>query len=223
MINIAGLDKAAVLAALYNNAKDLDDFHQGGRGDGMTVKWGVSILWGARVIGHPYVDRIGGRRVELDPSTGDEFDEQLYDHYNGEGKAALVIERLRLTGSIDEIIDSAPVEGQRPGAVTDVSTGTVSIKGLDKPSVFAALWNNAQQPPEGFDHLSGATYMSRERAAAKLHTDGSGFVYFDASLLKVSLSDDAFDPQRYDRDNGAGLAARVIAQLRSTGSIDKID
>jgi hypothetical protein len=98
---------------------------------------------------------------------------------------------------------------------------TISIEGLDKSSVLAALWNSAQQPPEWFEHHSGATHMSREQAAAHLQAH-DGFDYLDGRILKMNLSGDAFDPWGYDRDNGAGLAARVIAHLRETGSIDKI-
>ena len=64
--------------------------------------------------------------------------------------------------------------------------------------------------------------MSREQAAAHLEQHDN-WDYLDGRLLKLSLRDDSFDPWGYDRDNGAGLAARVIAHLRETRSIEAID
>jgi hypothetical protein len=100
----------------------------------------------------------------------------------------------------------------------------ISIVGLEKADVLAALWNNALQPPEWFSRelYSGSTRMSREQAAAHLEQH-DGWDYLDGRLLKMNIGGDSFDPWGYDRDNGAGLAARVIAHLRETGSIEAID
>ncbi|MCZ1012212.1 hypothetical protein [Streptomyces lydicus] len=101
MLDISGLDKAQVLASLYNNAKIQ------GRGAGdprgsiaLTVEEAQSV-----VALHPSMDfeYLYGRILKVD-IAGDQFEEWCYDRDNGEKKAARVIEHLRATGSVEEII-----------------------------------------------------------------------------------------------------------------------
>jgi hypothetical protein len=42
--------------------------------------------------------------LKLDPREDNEFDPRPYDRDNGNGQAARVIENLRRTGSVEEII-----------------------------------------------------------------------------------------------------------------------
>jgi hypothetical protein len=68
---------------------------------------------------------------------------------------------------------------------------------------------------EAAHHLAGPGDPSR---------GGKGtFDYLNGRVLKLDLRDDAeFDPRLYDRDNGEGKAARVIENLRRTGSFEEI-
>ncbi|QFG13220.1 hypothetical protein SEA_GILGAMESH_28 [Streptomyces phage Gilgamesh] len=95
----------------------------------------------------------------------------------------------------------------------------IDISGLNKAKVLAALWNNAAPPPAHVMPNPRNFAMTAAEAAEILLRQGAGFDYLEDRLLKVNLSDDTFDSWGYDRDNGAGLAARVIDRLRKTGSV----
>lgn len=103
MVSIAGLDKAALLAALYNNAKIQ------GRGIGHATAEPMTAEEASRVIGgnneqlRMSFDYLRGRVLKIE-LAGDEMEEWLYDRDNGEGKAGRVIDNLRTTGSVAEII-----------------------------------------------------------------------------------------------------------------------
>ncbi|MFE1206294.1 hypothetical protein ACFW5V_31925 [Streptomyces sp. NPDC058762] len=96
---------------------------------------------------------------------------------------------------------------------------SIDISGLGKAHVLAALWNNAALPPEEVRPNPRRSPMTPVEAAEILMREGRGFDYLEDRLLKVNLEGDTLDPWSYDRDNGAGLAARVIARLRATGSV----
>lgn len=89
MIDISGLDKGAVLAALYNAS------HPQGMGflhytpEDMTPEEGAEL-----VAEHRYFDYLRGRVMKIDLSK-DSLDPRLYDRDNGAGAAAAVIEKLR--------------------------------------------------------------------------------------------------------------------------------
>jgi hypothetical protein len=96
-IDISGLSKAQVLAALYNASSP------GGMGflpaamtpGDMTVEQAQEIL--QRQTDFDYVN---GRSFKVD-LTGDILDPWLYDRDNGgPGTAEMIIERLRSTGSV---------------------------------------------------------------------------------------------------------------------------
>ncbi|MDV6291313.1 hypothetical protein R2F25_38530 [Streptomyces sp. UP1A-1] len=61
--------------------------------------------------------------------------------------------------------------------------------------------------------------MTSAEAAEIILREGPGFDYLEDRILKAYIGDDTFDPWGYDRDNGDGLAARVIDRLRKTGSV----
>ena len=84
-MNIKGIDKAAVLAALYNHAKT--------QGLGILhYQPGDMSLEEARDLlkTQSYFDYIKGRVLKVDLSR-DELDERLYDRDNGRGAAAAAI------------------------------------------------------------------------------------------------------------------------------------
>lgn len=93
MIDINGLDKAAVLAALYNNSHRLRRIHEDPR-NVMTVKLAEDLIEDLKVDGRLNFDYLRGRPIKVD-ITKDSFDPYLYDRDNGEGAAAKAIEPLR--------------------------------------------------------------------------------------------------------------------------------
>lgn len=98
-IDISGLDKGAVLAALWNNAALPPAYTRANpRTRPMSVDEGRSAVV-AQDAGFDYFeDRL--LKVNL---SADEFDPWGYDRDNGEGLAEQVIERLRQTGSVDKL------------------------------------------------------------------------------------------------------------------------
>lgn len=104
MANIAGLNKAKLLAALYNAAKSATGFgllhaqstpmteaearQHLGLGDDNT-KMFPKVL---KAKG--YFDYLQGRPLKVDLS-GDELDTRLYNRDNGQGKAEEIVNRLR--------------------------------------------------------------------------------------------------------------------------------
>lgn len=90
-IDITGLDKAAVLAALYNRAQVQGlGFLQAKSGD-MTTEEAQAIL---DDDDNRYFDDLYGRVMKVD-LKGDEFNSWLYDRDNGEGAAARALEGLK--------------------------------------------------------------------------------------------------------------------------------
>ena len=100
-VNIKGLDKAAVLAALHNGTRALGmgAFHDRGR---MSVDDARRFIdAGKNDIGHPRTmgegalrfDYVQGRPIKVDIS-GDDFDPRLYDRDAGEGAAERAIAPL---------------------------------------------------------------------------------------------------------------------------------
>lgn len=95
----------------------------------------------------------------------------------------------------------------------------VSIRGLNKADVLAALYNASQPLGMGILHFDPKP-MTREEAQQELvagcpHPKGG--VYFDylkGRVMKVHIGGDFLDPFLYDRDNGPGAAARAIEPLR---------
>ncbi|MFH1367054.1 MAG: hypothetical protein ABIH38_03650 [Patescibacteria group bacterium] len=110
----------------------------------------------------------------------------------------------------------------------------ISIAGLDKAAVLAALYNSSKPQGMGFMHYD-PTPMTPEDALCIIYfrgddktmmfsgdtpfveppgPDNLNFDYLNGRVMKVDLSGDEFDPWGYDRDNGDGEAERVINELR---------
>jgi hypothetical protein len=93
----------------------------------------------------------------------------------------------------------------------------VNIAGLDRAEIIAALYNASQPLGMGFLHYD-PTDMTRAEAQSYLDRMGDRpyFDYLKGRVMKVGF-DAGSDEMRvdlYDRDNGAGAAARVIDGLR---------
>lgn len=90
IIDISGLDKGAVLAALYNASRVQGmGFLQAKSGE-MTPEEGAEII--ARM--GLYFDYLHGKVLKID-LAGDTLDPRLYDRDLGQGAAARAIEGLR--------------------------------------------------------------------------------------------------------------------------------
>lgn len=91
-------------------------------------------------------------------------------------------------------------------------SNSVSIQGLSKAKVLAALFNASKQQGLGRMDMSGVSEMTEEDAGT-LVEDGLHFDYLRGRVLKVDLAEDEFNPRLYDRDNGPGAAAAAIATI----------
>jgi len=84
----------------------------------------------------------------------------------------------------------------------------ISLKGLNKADVLAALYNASH--PQGMGFMAyDKEPMGREEAESLL----ANYTYFDylkGRVMKVELGNDSLDPWGYDRDNGPGAAQRAI-------------
>jgi len=92
-----------------------------------------------------------------------------------------------------------------------ISPGCISLVGLNKGDVLAALYNASKPQGMGFMHYD-PTPMTREEAE-ELLKETTDFDYLRGRVMKVDLSKDELNPWCYDRDNGQGAAASAIATL----------
>ena len=94
---------------------------------------------------------------------------------------------------------------------------SVSIEGLSKAEVLAALYNAAKPLGMGFLHYT-PEQMTEAQASAVLASckqDRLYFDYLDGRVMKVDLTNGGFfESALYDRDNGPGAAEQVINELR---------
>lgn len=90
MIDIAGLDKAEVLAALYNRARPLGLGHLQYEPSDMTKEQAAKLLESST-----YFDYVKGRVMKINLKSDDQFSPSLYDRDNGTGAAESVIKELR--------------------------------------------------------------------------------------------------------------------------------
>ena len=96
MINIKGLDKALLLAGLYNNSQQLrlGVFDERGYYN-LSYNEAKNLLETTTRFDYLY-----GRVLKVDLS-GDEFDERLYDRDNGVGSAQRVVNGIRSISNVD--------------------------------------------------------------------------------------------------------------------------
>lgn len=90
---------------------------------------------------------------------------------------------------------------------------TIDIAGLDKAEVLAALHGASRQ--QGMGVLQPDKPLTVDEARAILDDGAEYFDYVRGRVMKIALRGDYLDPRLYDRDNGEGAAARVIATLRA--------
>lgn len=92
----------------------------------------------------------------------------------------------------------------------------ISIKGLDKADVLAALFNHSKQQGLGLLDLSGKSNLTADDARKELAQNPDGyFDYLRGRVLKVKIAGESFDPRLYDRDNGHGTAQQAIDSIKA--------
>lgn len=103
----------------------------------------------------------------------------------------------------------------------------ISIAGIDKAELFAALYNHAKPLGMGMLHYD-PTPLTKESAQVLmgLGDDSSRmfpgiggkpaltFDYVKGRPLKINLSGDEMDTWLYNRDQGDGAAEKIVAKLR---------
>ena len=96
-MNIEGLDKAEVLAALYNGSRQQGmGFRQTRGAEGMTVEQAREELTNNE---QQYFDYLHGRVMKIS-LCGDELNTALYNRDNGEGAAERIIEGVMQNKSL---------------------------------------------------------------------------------------------------------------------------
>lgn len=92
----------------------------------------------------------------------------------------------------------------------------VSIAGLNRAAVLAALYNASQPVGMGFLQYTPKP-MSIEDAEEILQTHTS-FDYLCGRVMKVAIDGDKINVGTYNTYNGSGAAERVLDILRQTGN-----
>jgi len=95
---------------------------------------------------------------------------------------------------------------------------TISIEGLNKANVLAALYNASKPQGLGFMQYDPKP-MTREEAENWLSRENY-FDYLKGRVMKINLKGDEFDSWAYNRDNGANAAENVISVLRSKQNVN---
>jgi len=99
-----------------------------------------------------------------------------------------------------------------------METQPIDISKLDKAEVLAALYNNSRRQGMGFLNARGREPLTKEQAA-ELLKETTYFDYLAGRVMKVELKGDTLDPWLYDRDNGAGAAARALEPLMESNAV----
>lgn len=111
-INLNGLDKAEVLAALYNGSRAQGMGFLQYNGEPMQAEEARELL-----ERNTYFDYLKGRVMKID-LAGDTLDPWLYDRDNGHGAAERIINALRVTGDTNpEEAELSHKEGTRNAAI----------------------------------------------------------------------------------------------------------
>jgi hypothetical protein len=99
-------------------------------------------------------------------------------------------------------------------------TIAVDIAGLEKAEVLAALFNASHALGMGLLHYDTEGMQVEE--ARELLTHQRYFDYLQGRVMKIEIPEegDLLNPWGYDRDNGEGAVAGVVAALRDSGEIN---
>lgn len=90
----------------------------------------------------------------------------------------------------------------------------IDIKGIDKATLVAALFNNSKPRGLGFFSEKHNSEMTKESAQKYLDKGQTYFDYLEGRAMKIDVSGNKMDPRQYDRDNGNGVANKVVESIR---------
>jgi hypothetical protein len=93
MIDITGLNKAKVLAALWNASRMQGISFLGNNGSNHMTEEEANKILSDEEFEDKYFDYLNGRVMKVDLS-GDELDPRLYDRDNGQGAAKRAIDSI---------------------------------------------------------------------------------------------------------------------------------
>lgn len=96
-------------------------------------------------------------------------------------------------------------------------SNTISIKGLPKGAVLAALYNASKPQGMGFMQYDPKPMTPEEGQKVLDATPGQYFDYLKGRVMKIGLSKDEVGTWGYDRDNGPGAAVKALEALKKTG------
>ena len=132
MIDITGINKAEILAALYNNAKPIGMGFLHYTPEPMTIEAAENLL-----KENQYFDYLKGRVMKVNLS-GDQLRTELYDRDNGTGAAAKALAHL-----LPKPQTSNPVNDMDQWEQEEAAKQLEIIKGEDKQ--YAALPDSEKQ------------------------------------------------------------------------------
>jgi hypothetical protein len=102
----------------------------------------------------------------------------------------------------------------------------LSIRGLNKAELLAALYNNSKISGIGFysqisiaDEPGQETKLEEAQAhldQVKKATGGEKIEFFLGKIIKMDFAKETINPSEYDQANGKGTASKVILQLRKS-------
>ena len=107
---------------------------------------------------------------------------------------------------------------KRKGVI--IMSEKISLKGLKKHMVLAALYN-AARPKD--DPASLSEYNSKPMSVEwswQILEKRTKFDCIKGRVLNIDLSGDKLDPCFYDLENGAGTAKRVIESMIQSGDVN---
>lgn len=91
----------------------------------------------------------------------------------------------------------------------------IDISGIDKAELLCALHAGSRPLGMGWLHEKGDLTLDEARKMIADTDRGLYFDYVTGRVMKVDLSGDKLSGRMYDRDNGEGACAAIVAKLRS--------
>ena len=89
----------------------------------------------------------------------------------------------------------------------------ISIKGLNKAAVLAALYNASKPQGAGFLGYDSRPMTEQEAQQILEANPHKYFYYLNGRVMKIGLDKDEVDTWGYDRDNGELAAKKAIEAL----------
>lgn len=95
----------------------------------------------------------------------------------------------------------------------------VSIEGLSKAAVLAALYNGSKPQGFGFFHYDPEP-MTEAVAENTIANQGMQFDYLKGRVMKIDIGGNELNTWGYNRDNGENAAEDIINLLRKTSDVN---